>query len=942
MRLLKVASVWLVVLAVLPTAAYAQSAIVGVVTDATGAILPGVTVEARSPVLIEQVRTVITNGQGQYRITDLRSGIYSVTFVLAGFSTMVRQGIQLEADFAATIDVQMRVGALEETVIVSGNSSIVDVVTAQRREVITREVLESIPTGRNYQTVGRTLPAVNMTRSGTANFDVGGSSTMQQGFLAAYGGRGDDMGMEVDGMSVTSMLGSGNNPFGYHNDGAYQEYVFQASGGSAETDSPGVRFNMIPRDGANRFSGDFVGLFSNSGLQGRNVTEDLRNRGVTTPGRLYRLFDINGSLGGPLKRDRLWFFTSVREWAFNTFVANALNPDGTQAKEDNFLQAYTNRLTIQANPRNKVTAFFDLMPRRKGHRDLELGGISPEATSLQAWKLGYNGQAKWTSTVTNKLLVESGYSTAVFPFHINYRPEVRLATCFAAFVACAPGTDYGDIAKVDLVQGTRRGAALGSTNGPTYKGYVTSSVSYVTGSHALKSGVQWTWGYNKSRNVANADLSQRYRNGVPDSVAIRNTPVDSATEINADIGIYVQDSWTIDRLTLSPGLRFDYLNGEVQEQNAPAGRFVPARHFERISNLPNWKNVVPRFGAAYDLFGNGRTALKGTIGKFMNQESVGYPGRYNPMVSSTDTRTWSDLNRDDIAQENEIGPTSNLAFGIRRNRNPDPNIQRPFQMLYNVTVQHELRPGVGASVGYYRRGFYKIVWTDNLATTHADYTPIVIPDPRANGQTLTVYNLDRSKLGLVNELDTNSTENTSTYNGVDFTVNVRFPNGATLQGGTSTGRLRDVTCQVDDPNNLRFCDQTQLDMPFITTFKLSGTYVLPGAWRLSGVFLSSPGDEIAVTYLVNRSIVSTLTLAQQIVQLNQPRTDFLDRINQLDLSVARAFQIRQVKLSPRVDLFNALNANQVVNQVTTFGSAFGRPLRILDPRIVRLGVKVEF
>jgi hypothetical protein len=319
------------------------------------------------------------------------------------------------------------------------------------------------------------------------------------------------------------------------------------------------------------------------------------------------------------------------------------------------------------------------------------------------------------------------------------------------------------------------------------------------------------------------------------------------------------------------------------------------------------------------------------------------------MVLSGDIRTWTDLNGDDIAQNNEIGPPTNATFGFRRNRNPDPNVERPYQILYNLGVQHELRPGLGLSASYNRRGFYHLPWTDNLATTPADYTLITIPDPRGNGQTLPVYNLNLGKRGLIDELDTHSDQNRRTYNGIDVSVNARLSNGATIFGGTSTGRIREVTCQFEDPNwtsastpGLRFCDQTKHDVPFVTTFKLSGSYPLPWGIRLSGVFQSVLGDENVTSYLVNRTIVPTLTQAQVTVRLNEPGSEYLDRNNQLDLSVAKTFQIRRVRLKPQLDLFNALNVSPVVSQVSTFGSSLGQPLRVLDPRLLRLGVQMEF
>ncbi len=917
--------------------ASAQSTITGVVGDATGAVLPGVTVEAASPALIEKVRSVVTDASGRYRIIELRPGSYTVTFALPGFLTVMRDGIVLEANFAAQVNAEMRVGSVEETITVTGQSPIVDVQSTVRREVMSREVLDALPTGRNYQTLAAALPAVSMGR-----FDVAGSTAMQQGTVTVYGSLGGDMGLEVDGMSVQSSLGSGSVPAVYHNDGAYQEYVFQVSGGTAESGTGGIRINMIPREGGNQFKGSFVGLFSNTSLQGANLTDSLVARGLQTPAKLSQLHDVNFSLGGPIVRDRLWFFSSVRNWAYNAYVANVFNPDGTQAADDNLVEAYTFRATYQLNQKNKLTAMYDKLPKYRGHREIELGGIEPKATVIQTTPLSFNAQVKLTSAVSSRLLVEAGFSEQYYNYRLSYQPEVVYATCFTAFVACPAGTHYGDIAKVDILRGTRTNAALRDFQDVFPKYNLMSAASYVTGSHTLKVGVQYGWGWIKNHRHVNGGLIQRYRNGVPDSVQVTNSPVDASAKLDLDLGIYVQDSWTIGQLTLNPGLRFEALRGSVPAQQAGAGRFVGARSFDAIPNLPNWKDITPRFGAAYDLFGNGRTAIKGSVGKYTQQEALGYPSRYNPMFEATDIRTWQDLNRDDIAQENEIGPSQNATFGIRRNRNPDPDIKRPYQILYNLGVQHQLASGLSASINYYRRDFNRMLWTDNLATTHGDYTLLSVPDPRGNGQTIPVYSISSSKLGLVNEVDSNSSENTRSFNGVDITMNARMAGGATLLGGVAIGRTLEVICGVDDPNSLRFCDQTALAVPFQTTFKLSGIYPLPYAVRLSGVFQSAPGQPYTITYQVNRAIAPGLTQSQVIIPLTYPGEQYDDRNNQLDFSLSRDFRVKAVRIRPQVDLFNLLNVSPVVSQVTAFGSSLGRPLRVLDARLVRLGVNVEF
>src|SRR5688572_18340310 len=301
----------------LPSMALAQSAIAGVVRDTSGAVLPGVTVEASSPALIEKVKSGTTNEAGQYRIVDLRPGTYAVAFKLAGLTSVVRDVMVLETNFTAPINVELRVGALEETITVSGESPVVDVQTSSRREVVSQDLIETLPTGRNFQLLAGTVPAVS-----TGVFDVGGSSAMWTGgSLLVHGSQSRDSRTLIDGMVADAMFSGGQCSCLYDNEAQTQEMAVQVSGGSAENQTAGVLVNRIPKTGGNRFSGEFVGLYANSNLQSDNIDDEIRRRGIQIGDEVYRLYDANYSLGGPIVRDRLWFFVSGRNWAYNNYVA---------------------------------------------------------------------------------------------------------------------------------------------------------------------------------------------------------------------------------------------------------------------------------------------------------------------------------------------------------------------------------------------------------------------------------------------------------------------------------------------------------------------------------------------------------------------------------------------------------------------------------------------
>ena len=344
-----------------PSAVYAQAAITGVVRDASGAVLPGATVEAASPVLIEKVRSVATDATGQYRIVDLRPGVYSVTFSLPGFTTVKREGIELSGNFVATVNADLRVGALEETITVTGESPIVDVQSTRSQQIIDKDVLAAIPSSRNVAGIQAIIPGMN-----TAGDDGGIAGTMQGGASAIHGGRANDSRIYADGINMGwagSSGGGGQMP----QVAAAQEVVMTISGGLAEAETSGLVFNAVPREGSNTFTGQFNFSGSNDSLQGSNYTQSLKDAGLRAPFELINVYDVSAMYGGRIVRDKLWFYGVYRQVGGERTVPgmfqnrNAGNPNAWTVDFDRSQQAFNNslerqatiRLTWQATPRNK-------------------------------------------------------------------------------------------------------------------------------------------------------------------------------------------------------------------------------------------------------------------------------------------------------------------------------------------------------------------------------------------------------------------------------------------------------------------------------------------------------------------------------------------------------------------------------------------------------------
>jgi len=950
----------------LPAVASAQSAITGVVADASGGVLPGVTVEATSPALIEKLRTAVTDAEGRYAIVNLRPGTYNVTFTLAGFSPFVRE-LVLPADFSATVNAELRLGTIAETVTVSGAAPVVDVESTQRTTVLERELVDSLPTGRTFQAIGALVVGIRV-----SEVNVGGARSATNQRLTAYGSLPKDTTIAVDGMKANSTSDGGDDQAD-HNDGMTAEFTVQTSGLPAEVARGGPHVNLIPREGGNTFSGRTYFGYTNGSMQSDNLG-DLLNRGLRAPDAVDKLYYANVAVGGPILLDRLWFFAGYGDNGNNNIVANSFYPDGRPGIYDQRVRNYTARLTWQITPKNKLSLLDDYAQKFLGH-DFLSGVDVATASTIRPPKQKYTYTGKWTSTVTNRLLLETGFLGTANTQSRRYQPGVAKPIGTPEWYATTP--------RVDLVRGTTtRSPVIQQRTNYVHAYLFSSSATYVTGSHQLKSGVQLGFGHDNWDWLGNnGDLVQRYRDGVPDSVIVYNTPTQSRHSMNADLGVYVQDSWRVtNRLTVSPGVRFEYLNSSIEAWSAPAGRFVGARQFPRVPNLPNWFNVAPRFGVVYDLTGDARTALKGTVNRYNRNFTTDLAARYDPLFLQSDTRNWSDCdylpgtsrcsgrvlptNGDDIAQDNEIGPSNNRTFGAAPNRRFDPDSKRPYDLEYTIGVEREVGAGIGVTATWFRRSSYDLEQTINTLVDVSDFAAFQVANP-LNGDPVTIYNLNPAKQGLVDLLDTTADRSKArfTFTGFELTMRARLPNGGNLYGGWSGGQAITVACaNLSDPNSFRYCDHSELGIPYRHSFKVSGSYPLPLGLVVGASAVSNAGHLLgnnvtdgslnaiwAVpanlfpggrTQPVSGGVVNGAQLSG--IRLVPPGSQYLKRWNQLDVQVKRVFSVGTIRFEPGIDVYNLLNSNVVLVQNQNFGSALGQPQRVLQGRLLRITGQIIF
>ena len=988
-RLMLLALVWI---ATLPSVALAQSAIAGTVRDTSGAVLPGVTVEAASPVLIEKVRTVVSNDQGQYTIVDLRPGVYTVTFTLTGFNTYLRQGVELPTDFTATINGELRVGTLEETVTVTGESPVVDVSSTARVQVLSRDVLDAIPTGRSIFSMGQLITGVSLNVP-----DVGGSRAMQQTYMSTRGLTSANNIVQVDGMMINGLDGDGAVQQ-YVNNAMIQEMSYQTAGAGADVSPGGLRVNIVSRDGGNRFSGSFFGAWSDGRWQSDNLTPELIGRGLRASDKIDHIYDFNFAEGGPFKRDKLWFFGSVRQWSVNAPIADtfyvpasATQADCQQGRiaceqgvDDQKIKSALFRVTWQASPRNKFSVYFDEIDKFRGHG---MNAGDDPRTASQVWTSpAYNdGAIRWTSTVSNRLMVDAGFSMNQEQYVITNQDGINKDPFTPEWFAGASRRD------ADLVTLRNGLANWGGRYPDRYN--MQGAISYVTGAHNFKTGAQWNWGPYENTRATNADLQQVYRTGAPSQVTVYNTPLRYQDALVADVGIYAQDTWTLKRLTLNGGVRWEYLNSEVSAAESPAGRFVGERRFDSIP-MPIWKDLAPRFGAVYDLFGTAKTAVKFGLNRYNESRTTFFANVYNPLAITPQNLSWTDLNRDDIAQGAlgcvylTAGCEINFAqlpanFGQRQLNRVDPNFKRTYNIETTAGIQHELLPRVSVSTNFYRRAFHRLRVTDNLLRTTADYTAVGVFNP-LTGQPFTIYNLNAPAVPRVDNYDTNAgSGRQQVYTGVDFNVNARLPGGAMLFGGFVTERTTRAICdEPDDPNMLLYCDDADNDIPYRPQLKLSGTYPMKwgiqvsaalqslagrptGGFTTTGNKISGPGygdtgSPVGTNWLLSPTtrypancpapcpagalVIPTLTSASLTVPLVAPGIEFLPRLNQLDLSFGKWFQVRSMRIQGQLDLFNALNKSTELSyrSVNATTATYLVPSSILQGRQVRLGLQMKW
>jgi hypothetical protein len=1028
---MRVLSLVLSLLVLAPAWAFAQGSITGVVRDSSGAVLPGVTVEASSSALIERVRTAVTDGNGQYRIVDLRAGAYVVTFGLPGFSTFRREGIVIEGAFTATVNADMKVGSIEETVAVSAESPIVDVQSVRRQITIDSELISALPAARSYASLMQLMPNTVTQAGGAMDTQVVPGMVV----FGGAGGRSNEGRLNVDGISVGSAF-NGAGVSSYIADiGNAREITMTTSGGLGESEGGGPSLNVLPREGGNTLRGTFYAAGAGGRMLGNNITPELEARKVTAPNRYREIWDFNVGVGGPILQDRLWFFGTVRNEGSERTVtsmfanANAGDPSKWTYVADTSRPAInaasyrpiTLRLTSQATSKHKITAFWDEQRpceggaapgfsgnacRKSGDGEIFGGSTAPPTPSASATVApeasayrDYGNrviQAKWTAPMTNRLLFEASYGTYRSRWGGDTIPGLDTSSLIRVQEQCAQGcADNGGIS----------GLTYRSTNWASNVNWNTqwgATMSFVTGTHNIKAGYQGAWLYDNRKNFTNDEFLQyRVNNGRPDQITQSIANFQTRQRVRSD-AFYVQEQWTLGRVTLQGALRYDHAWSYFPEQTVGPVRFFPtAVVYPHTEGVTGYNDLWPRGGVAWDLFGTGKTSLKVNFGRYLEAaQNMGLFTALNPTarLQLTTTRTWTDSNTNFRVDCNLLnagaqnlsasggdvcGGSTNANFGTQVFASTlDPELLsgwgvRSGDWQFGASIQQEVLPRVAVEVGYQRRWLVNFLVTDNLARAPEDHTEfgVNIPvDPRlpgGGGGVLTgLYNVTPTAATRLNDnfqtLSEGYGNQTQLANSINMNVTARPGLGLVVQGGFNTAKTDSDYCEVrravpewsvifaQSPVN-PWCDTST---GWVSRFTAVGSYVIPRIdVQVASTMRSDQGGDLAANWVAPNAATVGLNrpfagIGGQTITVNliEPGTLFGDRVNQFDIRLAKIVRVGRMRANVGFDLYNVGNSAPVLSYDQSFvlpnatnpEGTWLRPTSVLQPRFAKFSVQVDF
>lgn len=935
----------------------------GKVTDASGGVLPGVTVTASSPSM-QGTRSDVTNESGEYRFPAVPPGTYKLVYELAGFGTVNREGVNVGLGFTATVNIELSVASLQETVTVSGESPVVDVSTTTTASNFGQERLAALPNARDFWTVLAAAPAIVVTR-----IDVGGSAAGTQTGYAVYDTKEDQHRPMVEGIVNTE----GTNAAGFYYDyGAIDEVAVTTKGHTAEMPWPGVWSNFVSKSGGSEFHGKLYGDYQNKSIQRENIDDSFTflcpggRCGNLTPSdlnRMERYYDVNGDVGGyvPGLRDRLWWYGSVRQQDILTQVPNF----PVKAFETR-LRNLTGKVTYALSTNNKLTAYAQggqkLQPNRLD-RFLVGASVARHQSEESSWRQEYWGhtyKAGYESVLSSSSFLElrGGQFKYKWP---NYR------------YSDAPA--YEDTGNQN-VSGANRG---GWFNIPS-RNQVAGSVTYYkdgwAGSHNFKLGGEWfreTFTYIRGTKDSNGmfpgDVLHVLNNGVPSEVLLFQSPVNSEQGLRTN-GMFLQDTWRVSsRLTFNIGIRFDQYRSFLPEQEGPSGgRFAPATatKYAEVSNVKTFSHPVPRIGLIYDVTGKGRTVIKANYAKYFWNPGTDIASNVNPNSADYYTRrAWTDRDGDLLYDPGEEGNIS-ASFGGAGTTVLDSNLKNTHTSEVSAWVEHELVPGIGVQGGYVYRAIDDFRVRVNINRPVSAYNvPVTLRDPGPDGAFNTsddgpnfqAMNLSAAALAapVVNTLT--NLDGDGSYQTVELGINKRQTGRWSLAASMSKRwnrdqstayfgqNLRSVTTP-STPNDLINTDDGQFVFSMWTA-KINGTYEFPWQIRVTPALRFQSGQPYGRTINATAAYgiggTGGINYSSARILMEPIGTRKQDDIAIFDIRAEKYLTLpKSNRIGLFFDVYNLTNSKAYQNITWNSGGSFEQPTLIVPPMIARFGVKFDW
>jgi hypothetical protein len=934
--------------------------IVGKATDEQGAVLPGVTVTLSGPAVMG-TQTAVTNTSGIYRFPGVASGTYTLAFELAGFSKLTREGIVVPVRTTITVDAQMKLASIQETVTVTGESPVVDVENTKIGARLDHETLTSVPTSRSIFGTTTVLPGMVMGRQ-----DPGGLNAATSTNMVAHGNRN----YNLNYYGVTADTPANYGSMYYMDFGSAEEISVDTAAMGAEIGGGGgANINVIPKSGGNSFKGEALYSLTGKGLwdgfTASNITPELSAQGIRDP-TLRELTDFNGNIGGPVVKDRLWWFASYRN--YSTVEATPgytiVNSNGSLTNPfDSNLRNYTGSGKYRINGGNQLSAFWTYNRKYQPHRAAGVAQPRPEGTiNQQSPKHLFNGN--WTSAMNQNTFLELSSSY----FHMHW--PSRFADEFYALPDAQKRSATFNISTGIYTDGPE---PTGERIRDSYRFQtnigLTRYLDNVLGAgHQVKLGYENWWGWGQDVfNVFN-DTRLRLRNnaaGVPQPAEIfaYNTPLTQKSKMR-NFAAFVQDRISYRRLTLNLGLRWSFYDGEIPEQEGGGGRWFPRVTYARVDVPYKWNTLAPRTGLVYQLTDDGKTVAKVAYSRYYEVMYTDEFSAINPnTIQTTGVATYAwfgDANGNGIVDAGEFNPTP-LSVFTPRNNSIDPNLKDPRTDEVLVAFQRELMNNVSFSTSWVQRWYNDQTVNTNIGIPRDQYTARSFadagPDNLVNtgdDRAVTFFDVNTAFLGRDAFFRTNF-PGTQRYKGLEFTLTKRMSNRWQMIGSYVWSRLDgDRTLDPNDPNNL------------VDTMRTgSGADDQPHAFKLLGSYQAPWGVTVGANYQALTGLPRDRVLS---VALRQGTTNLLvdnrgayraDFLNLLSFRADKSFRLgRSNRASVVAELHNLLNssagqvgygtltrsfANQAAfdaARLTT--SYFGRVQEIVAPRVFKLGFKFEF